>query len=255
MADIELTLDGSIATLLLNRPAKRNALTIDMWRCIPSLVGDAQRSSARAIVVRGAGGHFAAGADISEFADLYASEAAAIENQAIMQRAMTALEECALPVLAVIDGVCVGGGCGLALACDMRWATPRAKFAITPARLGLIYGIADTSRLVRAVGASRAKDLLFTGRLIDAETALSWGLADRIESPEALDGAITTFAHMLQTAARSSISVTKRIAQRVAQGAHQDDDESRSLFAEAFRGEDFAEGLKAFLEKRPPKFS
>ncbi|MBI1188624.1 MAG: enoyl-CoA hydratase [Alphaproteobacteria bacterium] len=255
MADVTLETEGALAIISLNRPEKRNALTLAMWRAIPALVESAAQSGARVLVVAGRGGHFAAGADIAEFEDAYASADAALANQGDIQAAMRALEAVAMPVLAQIDGVCVGGGCGLALACDLRWATPSARFAITPARLGLAYGVADTHRLIRAVGLSHAKDMLFTGRMIDAPTALAWGLIDRIVSAEAMDAECAAFGHALAGAARYSLAAIKRIAHKAADGAVMDDEESRRLFAEAFSGPDFAEGYRAFLEKRAPKFS
>jgi enoyl-CoA hydratase/carnithine racemase len=254
MADIELALDSHLALITLNRPEKRNALTLDMWRRIPALVAEANAANTRAILIQGAGGHFAAGADIAEFADAYATPEAALANHATMQDAMRAIEESNLPVLARIEGSCVGGGCGLALACDLRWATPDARFAITPARLGLAYGVADTHRLVRAIGLSRAKDMLFTARAIDAETARSWGLIDRIVGTETMLQEIEIFTDALAGAARYSIAATKRIARKVASGATIDDDESRRLFADAFSGADFAEGFAAFQAKRLPEF-
>lgn len=255
MADIELVIDGSLATIALNRPDKRNALSLDMWRQIPLLISAAERAAARAIVITGRDGSFSAGADISEFEQAYASKQAALHNHELMQMAMQAIEGCDLPVLALIDGVCVGGGCGLALACDMRWATPTARFAITPARLGLAYGVADTRRLVAAVGLSRAKEMLFTARMLDAETATAWGLVDQLSPPDALEQDLAVFAESLAGAARYSLRATKVIARKVSLGAAADDDESRSLFSEAFAGDDFAEGYRAFLEKRPPRFS
>jgi enoyl-CoA hydratase/carnithine racemase len=253
MADIELTFDGAIAEIALNRPDKRNALSIAMWRAIPDLVQQAA-AKARALIVTGRGGAFSAGADIAEFEQAYASKDAALANQQAMQDAMQAIEACNAPVLAVIDGACVGGGCGLALACDMRWATTNARFAITPAHLGLTYGIADTRRLVAAVGLSRAKDMLFTARAIDAETALMWGLVDRVVAPDALAREVADFTQAIQDAARYSLGATKKITRKVAAGACLDDEDSRLLFAEAFSSEDFAEGYRAFQEKRPPRF-
>jgi enoyl-CoA hydratase/carnithine racemase len=254
MSDIELHVADARAELVLNRPAKKNALTLDMWRRIPALVAEAVEADARLLVLRGAGGAFSAGADIAEFAHAYGSAAEAIANQSTMQAAMSAVEHAPMPTLALIEGVCVGGGCGLTLACDFRWATPQAQFAITPAKLGLAYGVADTRRLVQAVGVSRAKEILFTGRRLDAETAQAWGLVDRVINAEALSEALDGLTTQLAAAARYSSTATKQIIAKIVEGAAEDDDESRALFADAFKGEDFAEGFAAFMEKRAPQF-
>ena len=253
--DITLQLNGPLALITLARPDKRNALKLSMWAAIPDLVTQAQADpTARLLVITGAGGHFSAGADIAELPAAYASKEQALANQAIMLDAMAAVERCALPTLAVIDGVCVGGGCGLALACDMRWATPHAMFAITPAKLGLAYGIADTRRLVQAVGLSRARHILFTGSKADAPSALAWGLIDEIIAKAGMDAAVSALAGTLSGSARYSIKAGKQIIARVAAGAIDDNADSKALFGAAFDGPDFAEGFAAFTEKRPPRF-
>jgi enoyl-CoA hydratase/carnithine racemase len=254
--DIELAWNGPAATIVLNRPAKRNAMTLDMWRRVPNLVAEAlARDTTRLLVLRGNAGAFSAGADIAEFPQAYASAEAATANQKTIQAAMTSVEQCPLPTLAAIDGSCYGGGCGLALACDLRFATTGASFAITPAKLGLVYGVDDTRRLVAAVGPSRAKDILFTGRTLPATEALQMGLVNAIHAPEDLDAAVARFAQSLGAVSAHSARATKRILSKLADGCRQDDDESRSLFAEAFAGPDFREGFAAFMERRPPKFS
>jgi enoyl-CoA hydratase/carnithine racemase len=254
--DIELAWNGPAATIVLNRPAKRNAMTLDMWRRVPDLVGEAlAHGTTRLLVLRGNGGAFSAGADIAEFPQAYASAEAAIANQKTIQAAMTAVEQCPLPTLAAIDGACYGGGCGLALACDLRFATTGASFAITPAKLGLVYGIDDTRRLAAAVGPSRAKDILFTGRALPATEALQMGLVNAIHAPQDLDAAVEHLAQSLGAVSAHSARATKRILAKLADGCLHDDDESRSMFADAFSGADFREGFAAFIERRPPKFS
>lgn len=254
--DIELAWNGSTATIVLNRPAKRNAMTLDMWRRVPDLVGEAiAQGTTRLLVLRGHGGAFSAGADIAEFPQAYASAAAATANQKTIQAAMTAVEQCPLPTLAAIDGACYGGGCGLALACDLRFATTGASFAITPAKLGLVYGIDDTRRLANAVGPSRAKDILFTGRTLPATEALEMGLVNAIHAPQDLEAAVERLAQSLGAVSAHSARATKRILARLADGCLHDDDESRTMFADAFAGPDFREGFAAFMERRPPKFS
>jgi enoyl-CoA hydratase/carnithine racemase len=256
MPEIDLSIAGPRVTITLNRPDKRNALTMAMWDALPGLMAQAAGApGVRLIVLTGAGGAFAAGADIGEFETVYATRASALDNHRRIQAAMAAVEECRVPTLAMIEGACVGGGCGLALACDLRYAADNARLGITPGKLGLAYGVADTRRLVQAVGLSAAKDILFTGRLYDAPSALQIGLIDKCLAPDALAGGVDAFAADLAAASTYTAATTKRILQMVAAGQRDDSEESRALFADAFAGRDFHEGSAAFLEKRKPNFS
>ena len=208
---LERVYHGS-ATLTLNRPTKRNALSIAMWAAIPALVNEAIGDPAvKLLFVRGAGGVFASGADISEMPVVYATAEAALANDIIIQGAMAALENCPKPVIALIEGPCVGGGCGIALACDIRIGTRDSRYGITPAKLGLVYGAADSRRLVQAVGLSKAKDILFTGRLLEADEAFSIGLIDMLVAPEALDALAADYAVKVGAASQFSIQNQKAI--------------------------------------------
>lgn len=253
--DIFLRRAGRRAELVFNRPTKRNAVTLAMWRAMPDLIAQAEADdTVRLLVVRGAGDHFSGGADIAEFETTYATREAALDNQTTMSRAMTALEGFAKPSLAAIRGSCVGGGCAIALCCDLRFATTDARFGVTPARLGLAYGVADTRRLLQAVGASATKRILFTGTLLDAEEALRIRLADSLHAPEALDAAVDAFEAELTAASGFTARAVKQSLARLRTGASDDDAQSRALFADAFEGPDFREGSRAFLDKRPPRF-
>ncbi len=251
--DIFLRSIPHAAELVLNRPAKRNALTLAMWAAIPGLAQQTARDPrVRALIVRGSGGVFSAGADIGEFQTAYRTSEDARANHRILQDAMGAIEAFPKPSVALIEGACVGGGCGLALACDLRFASETAHFAITPAKLGLVYGAGDTRRLIQAVGRARAKQILFTGQTIDAATALAWGLVGDV-SP-APETAVADFVAALAQAAPSSQRAVKEIIARLDTGLQEDDDASTALFAQAYSGADFAEGLAAFQQKRPPRF-
>ena len=246
---------GARAELVLNRPGKRNALNLAMWAAIPGLLSEIEHdASARLLVVRGAGDTFAAGADIAEFETAYASPEAALDNQATMAAAMTALEDFPKPTIALIRGACVGGACGVALCCDLRLAADDARLGITPARLGLVYGVSDTRRLVQAVGISAAKDMLFTGRLHDGATALRIGLVDRLAPPDALDAALQTLEEDLLATSSFTAQATKQTFRMLREGARDDTAASRGLFASAFEGADFLEGFSAFVQKRRPVF-
>ena len=255
MADIYLQREARRAELVLNRPDKRNALNLAMWAAIPGLLQDiAEDPAIRLLVVRGAGDAFSAGADIAEFETAYGSLEAMQANQNTMSAAMDALEAFPKPTVAVIRGPCVGGGCGLALCCDLRFAASDARLGITPARLGLVYGLANTRRLVDAVGISAAKDMLFTARLLDAETALRLGLVDRVAATDALDAALLQFEAELHASSSFTARATKEIFRMLRDGVHDDTPESRALFNSAFDGADFREGFAAFVAKRRPDF-
>ena len=254
-AAVYLERSGACAHLVLNKPDKRNALSEAMWRAIPELLDEAARDAAvRLLVVRGAGGAFAAGADISEFEQVYATAERAADYSRAIAKALDDLAACPKPTLAAIDGACVGGGCGIALACDLRFAAEGSKFGITPGRLGLAYPLNDTRRLIDAVGVSAAKDILFTGRLMQGEEALKLGLIDRLVVRGELDEEVEAFAALVAKASPQSARVTKDIITRIAAGQTQDDDATRQLFLNAFQSDDFREGYRAFLDKRAPDF-
>ena len=243
------------ATLTLNLPNKRNALNIAMWAAIPDLVAQAVADpDVKLLFVRGVGGVFASGADISEMPTVYATSQAALENDSKIQGAMRAIEDCAKPVIALIEGPCVGGGCGIALACDLRIGAAGSRYGVTPAKLGLVYGAADTRRLVQAVGLSMAKDILFTGRLLGADEAYKIGLIDHLVDPSDLHRIAEEYAGNIAAASQFSIRNQKTILSMLRTGAD-DSPLSRALFSDSFEGADFKEGFAAFMEKRPAKFT
>ena len=247
---LRLETSGPVAHLLIDRAAKRNALTQAMWEALPGLVEQAMVDpSVRVLILRAAvPGAFCAGADIGEFGEGASDPAWRAANQAAIARAQYVLARAAKPVIAFVEGDCVGGGCGLAIACDLRVATSSARFGITPAKLGLVYSLHDTKLLVDLVGPSQAKRILFTGGLIDAAEALRIGLIDMIDTdPIAL--AETIAANSLHSTVQS-----KAIVRRILDGQADDDAATTALFADAFTKPDFAEGVSAFLSKRPPVF-
>ena len=181
--EVAVSVDDGIATLTLRRPAKRNAVTYDMWLAIAEHCRALARDpSVRVLLVRGEGAHFCAGADIAGLAD--ADQA---QYQAANAAADEALASFPKPTIAVITGACVGGGTELAVACDLRIADATARFGITPARLGLVYPAPAVARVVRLIGPSPAKHLLYSAELIDAERALRIGLIDELHPPGELE--------------------------------------------------------------------
>ncbi len=247
---MRLEVIGGIARLLIDQPLKRNAMTTAMFEAIPGLLAEAEnKKHVRAIVLMSArAGMFCAGADIGELSGNADNPEWRRANQTAINAAQHALARADRPTVAFVDGDCVGGGCGLALACDIRVATVRARFGITPARLGLVYPLHDTKLLIDLVGPGQAKRILFTGDLLTAEEALRIGLIDLIaDHPDDLIGSIA--ANSLHSQRES-----KAIVRRILDGQIDDDTETLATFAQAFEGRDFSEGVAAFLGKRKPVF-
>ena len=255
MTDISLRFEPPFARIVLNRPERRNAITRAMWRALPAIRAAIEaREDMLVALVEGEGAHFSAGADISEFDEVYRDAAATRDYGDAIQDGLKALMDLDRPTVAVIRGVAIGGGLGLALACDLRFCAADAHLAITPAKLGLIYGHAETRRLVELVGPSRAKDLLFTGRRIETEEALAIGLIDRrIET--ALEETALGYARGLADLSQASIRGGKRAVDAIAAGMSEETPGFRALVEAAPRGPDFAEGRAAFAAKRPTKFA
>jgi enoyl-CoA hydratase/carnithine racemase len=255
MTDISLQFEPPLARVVLNRPDRRNAISRAMWRALPAIRAAIEaREDALVVIVEGEGGHFSAGADILEFDDVYRDAAAARDYGDAVQHGLKALADLDRPSIAVLQGNAVGGGLGLALACDLRFCAADAYLAVTPAKLGLIYGHAETRRLVELVGPARAKDLLFTGRRIETEEALAIGLIDRrVET--GLRDTVLGYARGLAGLSQASIRGAKRAVEAVVAGMKVETPAFRALVESAALGADFAEGRAAFAEKRTAKFS
>ena len=245
-----------VAEIIINAPERRNALNLAMWAALPSLVAEAEQAEEiRAIILHGGdSGHFAAGADISEFADVYADEAASATSADTIAQALEALVDCQKPIIAAIEGACVGGGVSLALACDIRIASEDARFGVTPARLGLVYPAKDTCRLVETVGAALAKDILFTGRIFDAARALRIGLIEDICDPGTALKVARERAATIADVSQYSVREMKKMISAFDSPAGLSPAEGRQIFLDAAAGDDFKEGYRAFLEKRKPDF-
>ena len=253
---ILLDIAPPFARLILNRPEKRNALSQAMWTALPELIDRIEADPrVRVVMVTGAGGTFAAGADIGEFEGLMADPAKAQALADGLGIAMRRLAGLARPTIAVIQGACVGGGCGIALCCDFRFADTSAEFGITPSRLGISYLLEDTKRLIDTVGVAHARDLLMTGHLIDAVRAQAIGLVDRVLSPESLWPEAQRYGTVIAERSQYSVRAVKATIGEILAGASAESQRTRRLFVDSFTGEDLAEGARAFLEKRPPRFT
>jgi len=256
MGDLELIFDGALARIRFNAPARRNALSRASWRALPeACAAIAARAEALVVVVDGAGGHFSAGADIAEFETVYRDAAATRDYVDAMQAAFAALASLDRPTIAAIAGSAIGGGLAVALCCDLRFAADDAILAAPPAKLGLVYGPIETSRLVALVGPARAKDLLFSGRRVTPTEALAIGLVDRVVPAAALAASVEDYAAGFTGLSQRSIRGAKRIVEALAAGVALDSAPLREAVEDAALGEDFRQARAALAEKRAPRFT
>ena len=250
-----VTLDGSTATVTLNRPATRNATTTAMWQALPGLMDLlASDKHVKAILLTGAGGEFCTGADVSEFPTAFADAEAARGYNDLVEAGRYALTHQPKPTIAVVPGLAVGAGCGLSMACDLRFAAEKARFAMPPAKLGAAYPFPGVQQLVGLVGTARAKDMLFSGRLVQSEEALRIGLIDRVYSENSLLDEAHQYVDSVAALSGNSHRISKLMVQAVLDGTDAETDNLRDLFDDSFASDDFAEGYRAFLEKRKPVF-
>ena len=246
---------SEVGLITLNQPRRRNALTTQMWRALSgALERAAGEAGLKVLVITGAGTHFAAGADISEFSTVYATPESSTEASLAISNALEAVANFPRPTLAKVRGACIGGGAGIALACDIRFADDTAKFAITPGKLGLVYPFSDVRRLVQTVGLANAKDILFSARFIEAEEAKQMGLINHLGDQSELEKMVLDFALSICATSKNSAQITKQMFTAISEGQRVQKTLSQQWFLDAFKSEDFQEGYTAFLEKRKPNF-
>lgn len=259
MEHLEISRDGPVATLTLRREERRNALHGPLWTAL----GEAARALAadppRVAIITGAGGHFSAGMDLKPDNPLITRLFPAIQTgdrdtfRALiheLKAVVNAVASLPCPVIAAVDGACLGGGLEVALACDMRVASAGAQFAMPEARVGMMPDVGGTMRLIRLVGRTRALELCTTGKPIDAATALSWGLVNRLGSEgSALDAARAMAADMLT----ASPTATKELLAMTRADAPTFEDETEAGVRVLASGE-VMEGVMAFLERRAPRW-
>ncbi len=255
--ELILSLTYPVATLTLNREDLRNAISFQMYERIPELVARVEADpEAKVLVIRGSGDQaFAAGANIKEFQTLRADGGGARVYNAAVTAAEHAISDLTKPTIAMIHGFCIGGGCGLALACDFRLADTSSRFGITPARIGLVYSLESTKRLIDVVGPAEARFILYSGRQVDAERALRNGLVNELHAREDLHQATYSLASDISERAPISLRRTKEIIELILGGQIGDDDHTRELRNGSFDSADYQEGIRAFLEKRNPHFT
>ncbi|PTL85848.1 enoyl-CoA hydratase/isomerase family protein [Vitiosangium sp. GDMCC 1.1324] len=252
--NIRLEIEDAIAVLTIDRPKALNALNSKTFHEIESALNSLP-PTVRALIVTGGGDKaFVAGADIAEMVSIGAAQAR--EFSALGHRVMQQLEQLSIPTIAAVNGFALGGGCELALACDLIYASEKAKLGVPEVTLGVIPGFGGTQRLARLVGKMRAKELLFTGERVDAAKAKEIGLVLEVLPADQLLAHCKTVAGKLLKNGPLAVAQAKRIVEF---GADQDlraaNELERQGFAVLFGSEDQKEGMKAFLEKRPAAFS
>ncbi len=248
--------DTGIGRLTVNRPEKRNALTDAMWRAVPDAIDwMVNRQHARVVIIEGAGGRdFSAGADIGEFATLRKDAETARAYEAGNSAAFASIRNCPVPVIASIRGICFGGGFGLAAAADIRLADETARFAIPAARLGLAYPPDAVRDLVRALGDQQARLALFSAREIPLARAVSAGCIADVFKPDRLETEVLALAASIAVAAPLSVRASKAAVSAGASGLKADHDHAAALAVSTFDSKDYAEGHRAFMEKRQAIF-
>ncbi|RBY95804.1 enoyl-CoA hydratase/isomerase family protein [Blastococcus sp. TF02-8] len=246
--------DGHVATLVIDRPEKRNAMTVGMWAGLPGVLAPlAADPGVRVLVVTGEGPSFCAGADISDL--LRGGDPA--DPMADVRRhnlaAQAALRDFLKPTVAMVRGHCIGGGVELATCCDLRFADRSAVFGVTPAKVGIVYTPSSTKALLDLVGPATTKYLLYSGELLDAETALRTGLVDRLLDADELDAEVRRFADVLASRSALTQQATKEVVAALTVG-DDGEDVAAPRYRETIAAGELAEGVRAFAERRQPRF-
>ncbi|MFI6824491.1 enoyl-CoA hydratase/isomerase family protein [Micromonospora sp. NPDC050187] len=248
MSDARLTVEGTgpVATVVISNPTRRNAMTPDMWRGLPPLLDQLEADPAiRVLVLTGAGETFCAGADLGDLDELLAAG-----DHSVAVAAEERLAAFAKPTVAAVRGACVGGGCQLAVACDLRIAAADARFGVPPARLGVVYPTPTTRRLAALVGPATAKYLIFTGELVDAERAERVGLVDEVVPADRLTERITGLTGTIALRSQLSVVAAKGIVDGRADAA-----QVAWWHRQALASGEAGEGVAAFHERRPAHFT
>ena len=246
-----------IGWVVVNRPEAHNALNADVWRQLAARIESfGSDDEVRVIVVRGAGDRaFISGADINEFDQVRADSEAERGYDDLSNRAWRALESVPKPVIAMINGLCYGGGVSVAVSCDIRIAADTARMAIPALRLGLAYPLVAVERLVRIVGSATASEMLLTGEVLTAEAARTAGLVHRVVPQDDLESAVREVAAGMSAGAPLTLAAHKLAIREVAESGRGRDREGLSAaIRRCFDSADYREGVQAFRDKRSPQF-
>lgn len=247
-------LNNDILTVTINRPDKMNALNKDVLADIDKVVDEINSNEEiKSAIITGAGPKaFVAGADISEFLSLDKAAAMALSKKG--QDVFFKIENSKKPIVAAVNGFALGGGCELAMACHFRVASDNAKFGQPEVNLGLIPGYGGTQRLTQLIGKGRAIEMIISGNMIDATTALQYGLVNYVVPPEELLNKVKSILQVVNTKAPLAVAAGIRTANTVFEETKNGYEEEVNAFGDCFATEDMKEGVGAFLEKRKPVF-
>jgi enoyl-CoA hydratase len=248
--------EGAVGWLIFNNPERRNAVSLDMWEAIPRVLeGFAADAEVRVVVLTGAGDKaFVSGADISQFEKERSSADAVRRYDEIGERAQVRLRDFDKPTIAMIRGYCLGGGLNIANLCDLRIAADNARFGIPAAKMGLGYRASSMKNLVDLVGKAGALEIMITARQLSAEEALQIGLVHKVVPVAELETATRAYCDMIAANAPLTMRAAKRIIREVTK-ADYDAAACAAWVKECFASEDYAEGRRAFMEKRKPLFT
>jgi enoyl-CoA hydratase/carnithine racemase len=247
--------EGALGWIVFNNPERRNAVSLDMWQAIPSVLEDFEKdSNIRVVVLAGAGDKaFISGADISQFEKQRSSEEAVKRYEEIGEAAQAKLAAFEKPMIAMIRGYCLGGGLNIANTCDLRIAAEDARFGIPAAKMGLGYRASSMKKLVDTVGAPFAREIMITARQFNAAEAKAMGLVHKVVPVAELEKTVREYTDLISANAPLTMRAAKRIIREVSKRDY-DAAACDAWVKECFASEDYAEGRRAFMEKRKPQF-
>ena len=249
------SIDGGVATLVLSNPARKNALTVQMWADLATTVQELDaRPDVRVMVIRGADGNFSSGLDLAYLIEADLTADGTIDPAAVTSPAETAITRATTPVIAAIEGYCLGGGALVAIAADIRIASTSARLSLPPAKLGVVYPASSIKYLVALIGPSRAKLLLLTAETLDAASALAIGLVDRVVPAEGLDEEIRAVTRAIVRGSALSQAATKRLVETVTDRPGDLEAERNRWHSLSLSSGELAEGVASFVERRKPVF-
>ncbi|MEY4637410.1 MAG: hypothetical protein RJA55_3208 [Acidobacteriota bacterium] len=254
-SNLDWDINGSIGVVTFNRPEARNALTWDMYDALVAACETAEAAGdVRVLIIRGAGGAFAAGTEIAQFRE-FAGGDAGVAYERRLDAVIDRIEQLSMPTIAAVDGPAVGGGCAIALACDFRVCSDRARFGVPVSRtLGNCLSIANTARMIDLIGVALTRDLLLSGRLMDAHEAYHRGLATVVLPVDQVEAETIAMAAELAARATSTVTATKAMLLRLRDHRRPPPGSADDILRACYGSDDFREGVAAFLERRKPRF-